>query len=76
MSIYTIYAKKNEQNFITYCRPFKDIFYEELKQINNTFSQHGVKINLGDMKVKIRRGELYRPTIEREFLPTTILKCV
>lgn len=76
MSEYTIYTKKNGQNFITYCRPFKDIFYEELKQINNTFSQHGIKINLGDMNVKIRWGELNRPTIESEFLPTTIMKCV
>jgi hypothetical protein len=46
----------------------KDSFYEELKQVFFFFSMYNMKILLGDFNAKVRRENIFKPTIGNEIL--------
>ena len=46
----------------------KDSFYEELEQVFDHFPRYHTKILLGDFNVKVRRQDIFKPTIGKESL--------
>ena len=46
----------------------KDIFYEELEQVFDHFPRYHTKILLGDFNAKVRREDIFKPTIGKESL--------
>ena len=46
----------------------KDSFYEELEQVFYHFPNYHVKILLGDFNAKVRRENIFKPTIGNESL--------
>jgi hypothetical protein len=50
----------------------KDIVYEELEQVFDHFPEYHMKILLGDFNTKLRREDLFKPTIWDENLHENI----
>jgi hypothetical protein len=46
----------------------KDSFYEELEQVFEHFLRYHMKILLGDFNAKVRRWNIFKPTIGNESL--------
>jgi len=46
----------------------KDSFYEELEQVFDQFPKYHMKILLGDFNAKVRRENIFKPTIGLESL--------
>jgi exonuclease III len=46
----------------------RDSFYEELEQAFDHFPKYHMKILLGDFNVKLRREDIFKPTIGKESL--------
>jgi len=46
----------------------KDSLYEELEQVFDHFPQYHMKILFGDFNAKVRRGDIFKPTIVNESL--------
>ena len=44
----------------------KDSFYEELEQVFDHFPKYDIKILLGDFNAKVRRDNIFKPTIGNE----------
>jgi hypothetical protein len=42
----------------------KDMFYDKLEELCNTFSWHAIKIIMGYMNAKIERENIYRPIMD------------
>jgi len=41
----------------------KDSFYEKLEEVFGNFPTYHMKILLGDFNAKVRRGDIFKPTI-------------
>jgi exonuclease III len=46
----------------------KDSFYEEFEDVFDKFPKYHMKILLGDFNVKVRREDIFKPTIWNESL--------
>jgi exonuclease III len=46
----------------------KDRFYDELEQVFDKFPKYPMKILLGDFNAKVRRKDIFKPTIGNESL--------
>jgi len=46
----------------------KDSLYEELEQVYDHFPQYHMKILFADFNAKVRRGDIFKPTIGNESL--------
>ena len=46
----------------------KDSFYEELEQVFDHFPKYHMKIILGEFNAKVRRENIFKPTIGNESL--------
>jgi exonuclease III len=44
----------------------KDIFFEELERVFDKFPKYHMKILLGDFNAKVRREDIFKPTIGNE----------
>jgi exonuclease III len=46
----------------------KDSFYEEFERVFDKFSKYHKKILLGDFNARVRREDIFKPTIGNESL--------
>jgi hypothetical protein len=45
----------------------KDNFYKKLERVFDQFRKYHIKIMLGDFNAKVRRADIFKPTIRNEF---------
>jgi exonuclease III len=51
----------------------KDSFYEELERVLDTFPKYHMKILLGDFNAKMRREDIFKPTIGNEICTKLVM---